>query len=118
MGDAAELRIALLNKPKGRAQEGAEHSPRWEAVLLTVILALSLATGLLYARLLPPWELWKKVATSNRLERDFREARRRSRPMGLFPNEESAQRIFCRVTNSFYRNGHHPLPTRSAESLT
>jgi transposase-like protein len=65
-----------------------------------------------------PKELWKKVRTTNVLERDFREVRRRTRPMGFFPHEESAQRIFYGVTNGIHQNGHHPLPTISAEILT
>jgi transposase-like protein len=65
-----------------------------------------------------PEELWKKIRTTNLLERDFREVRRRTRPMGFFPHEESAQRIFYGVTNGIHRNGHHPLPTISAEILT
>jgi transposase-like protein len=65
-----------------------------------------------------PKELWKKVRTTNMLERDFREVRRRTRPMGFFPHEESAQRIFYGVTNGIHQNGHHPLPTISAEYLT
>jgi transposase-like protein len=65
-----------------------------------------------------PNELWKKVRTTNLLERDFREVRRRTRPMGFFPHEQSAQRIFYGVTNGIHRNGHHPLATKSAEILT
>jgi putative transposase len=65
-----------------------------------------------------PRELWKKIRTTNMLERDFREVRRRTRPMGFFPHEESAQRIFYGVTNGIRQNGHHPLPTISAEILT
>jgi len=65
-----------------------------------------------------PKELWRKVRTTNLLERDFREVRRRTRPMGFFPHEESAQRIFYGVTNGIHHNGHHPLPTISAEILT
>jgi transposase-like protein len=65
-----------------------------------------------------PEELWKKIRTTNLLERDFREVRRRTRPMGFFPHEESAQRIFYGITNGIHRNGHHPLPTISAEILT
>ena len=63
-------------------------------------------------------ELWKKIRTTNILEREFREVRRRTRPMGFFPTEASANRIFYGVTNGIYRNGHHPLPSISAESLT
>jgi len=65
-----------------------------------------------------PRELWKKIRTTNMLERDFREVRRRTRPMGLFPHEESAQRIFYGVTNGIHKNGHHPLASISAEILT
>jgi len=65
-----------------------------------------------------PRELWKKVRTTNILERDFREVRRRTRPMGVLPNEESAERIFYGVTNGIHNNGHHPLPVISAEKLT
>ena len=65
-----------------------------------------------------PRELWKKIRTTNMLERDFREVRRRTRPMGFFPHEESAQRIFYRVTNGTYQNGHHLAPSKSAEILT
>ena len=65
-----------------------------------------------------PKELWKKIRTTNMLERDFREVRRRTRPMGFFPHEASAQRIFYGVTNGIRQNGHHPLASISAEILT
>ena len=65
-----------------------------------------------------PRELWKKIRTTNMLERDFREVRRRTRPMGFFPHEASAQRIFYGVTNGIHQNGHHPLASISAEMLT
>jgi hypothetical protein len=52
------------------------------------------------------------------MERDFREVRRRTRPMGVFPNEDSAERIFYGVTNGIHDNGQHPLPVISAEKLT
>lgn len=65
-----------------------------------------------------PKEWWKKIRTTNLLEREFREVRRRTRPMGVFPHQESAQRIFYGVTSGIHRNGYHPLPIKSAESLT
>ena len=65
-----------------------------------------------------PKELWKKIRTTNILERDFREVRRRTRPMGVLPNEDSAVRIFYGVTNGIHNNGHHPLPSISAKILT
>ena len=65
-----------------------------------------------------PEELWKKIRTTNILERDFREVRRRTRPMGFFPHEESCQRIFYGVTNGIHQNGQHPVASISAEILT
>jgi len=62
-----------------------------------------------------PRELWKKIRTTNILERDFREVRRRIRSMGVLPNEDSAGRIFYGVTNGIRNNGHHPLPSISAK---
>jgi transposase-like protein len=40
-------------------------------------------------------ELWKKVRTTNVIERQFRELRKRIRPMCSFANGESCQRIVC-----------------------
>ena len=65
-----------------------------------------------------PKELWQKIRTTNILERDFREVRRRTRPMGVFPNEQSAGKIFYGVTKGIHNNGQHPLPVISAEMLT
>jgi putative transposase len=51
-----------------------------------------------------PSELWKKIRTTNILERTFREYRRRTRPMQFFPNPESAERIYYGVTDYLNRN--------------
>ena len=40
-------------------------------------------------------ELWKKVRTTNVIERQFRELRKRIRPMCSFANGESCSRIVC-----------------------
>jgi transposase-like protein len=40
-------------------------------------------------------ELWKKVRTTNVIERQFRELRKRTRPMCSFANDESCARIVC-----------------------
>ena len=51
-----------------------------------------------------PSELWKKIRTTNILERTFREYRRRTRPMQVFPNPESAERIYYGVTDYLNQN--------------
>ena len=58
-----------------------------------------------------PKELWKKIRTTNGLERAFREVRRRTRPMGVFTNEQSAERIFYGVTQYM-----HPTDTSLSQS--
>ncbi len=56
-----------------------------------------------------PQELWKKIRTTNVLERIFREYRRRTRPMQIFPNPESAERIYYGVTEYLNQNWKHRL---------
>jgi putative transposase len=58
---------------------------------------------LLHYYAFPP-ELWKKIRTTNVLERTFREYRRRTRPMQVFPNPESAERIYYGVTDYLNQN--------------
>ncbi|MDI6841159.1 MAG: IS256 family transposase [bacterium] len=42
--------------------------------------------------------LWKSIRTTNILERAFREVRRRTRPMNIFPNSDSSVRIMYAIT--------------------
>ena len=44
-----------------------------------------------------PKEHWKKVRTTNAIERAFREVRRRIRPMTCFENSSSVDRIIFGV---------------------
>lgn len=46
-----------------------------------------------------PEAIWKKVRTTNVIERSFREVRRRTRPMSCFNNNESIERIVYAVMN-------------------
>lgn len=47
-----------------------------------------------------PKHLWRKLRTTNIIERTFREVRRRTRPMSCFQNQDSVQRIIFAI---FYR---------------
>jgi transposase-like protein len=52
---------------------------------------------------------WKTIRTTNILERGFREIRRRTWPMGIFTNAESAERIMDGVTEHLNANWQaHP----------
>ena len=48
-----------------------------------------------------PKEHWKKVRTTNLIERIFREVRRRTRPMTCFANKASCDRIIFAVFKDF-----------------
>lgn len=55
-------------------------------------------------------DLWSRLRTTNLIERSFREVRRRTRPMGVFTNTDSLQRIVFAVffhLNTNWRK--HPL---------
>ncbi len=57
-----------------------------------------------------PQDLWKTIRTTNILERAFREVRRRTRPMGVFTNADSAERIMYGVARGLNANWEeHPL---------
>jgi len=59
-----------------------------------------------------PKEVWKQVRTTNILERAFREVRRRTRPMGVFPNEASANWLLYGISKGMHRNGLHPVESQ------
>lgn len=59
-----------------------------------------------------PKEVWKQIRTTNVLERAFREVRRRTRPMGVFPNEASANRLLYGISKGMHWNGLHPVESQ------
>ena len=48
-----------------------------------------------------PQPLWKKLRTTNAIERCFVEVRRRTRPMVVFTNVQSVDRIIYAIFNRF-----------------
>jgi len=46
-----------------------------------------------------PKEYWKRLRTTNPIERQFREVRRRTRPMSCFQNRNSVERIIFAIFN-------------------
>jgi transposase-like protein len=57
----------------------------------------------------------KMIRTTNRLERAFREVRRRTRPMGTYVTKDSAERIMFGITDTMNRNwSGTPRLTKSA----
>lgn len=69
----------------------------------------------LLAFLVCPQQDWKKIRTTNAIERSFREVRRRTRPMSCFNNQRSCQRIIYGVVSHLNTKWHHQ---RKKGSLT
>jgi transposase-like protein len=65
-----------------------------------------------------PEKDWKKIRTTNTIERGFREVRRRIRPMTIFSNTLSCDRIMVAVFNKInMRWRKHPSPkTKSTQN--
>ena len=51
-----------------------------------------------------PEHLWKKLRTTNIIERCFREVRRRTRPMSCFQNNDSVHRIIYAIFNKLNKS--------------
>ncbi len=60
---------------------------------------------------------WRKIRTTNAIERAFREVRRRTRPMSCFTNEASCDRIIYAVIHHLNARWEpHPLPQFTQKS--
>jgi len=51
-----------------------------------------------------PDSIWKKIRTTNIIERSFREVRRRVRPMSCFENDASCSRIIFGVISQLNKS--------------
>ena len=51
------------------------------------------------------WFLWRQIRTTNLIERVFREVRKRVKPMGVFNNRNSRERILFPIFFNLYSKG-------------
>jgi transposase-like protein len=49
-------------------------------------------------------ESWKKIRTTNAIERSFQEVRRRTRPMGIALPPHATERLFTGIANNLNAN--------------
>jgi putative transposase len=73
----------------------------WQAVYPRVVKSLEKDLPELLNFYAFPKHLWKKLCTTNAIERCFVEVRRRTRPMGVFTNVQSVDRILYAIFNRF-----------------
>ena len=83
---------------------------RWRGAAPRAVACLEQDLEALLAFFACPRAHWRTVRTTNAIERAFREARRRTRPMSCFTNAASCDRIIYAVIHHLNtRWGRHPL---------
>jgi putative transposase len=88
-----------------------EWAQRWREIAAKAVKCLEEDLDELLNFLGQPKEVWKKVRTTNVIERVFREVRRRTRPMSCFNNSASIYRIiFGIISNLNAKWQDKPLP--------
>jgi len=100
---------------KARTQREAkdrflEWSHQWQPITPRAVACLEEDLDELLNFLNCPEEHWKRVRTTNVIERAFREVRRRTRPMSCFQNSASVDRIIYGVISYLNKKWEeHPL---------
>jgi putative transposase len=93
----------IYNQPNRRAAIKAyrEWAIRWREEEPEAVQCLAKDLEELLTFYLMPEAHWKKIRTTNLIERIFREVRRRTRPMTCFANKASCDRIIFAVFEAF-----------------
>jgi len=99
--EAVKKDLAAISNAKGlrQAQSALKRfAHRWTSPYPKALASLKECEEelLTFFKILDP-KLWKKIRTTNLIERRFRELRRRTRPMGVFSDKTSMERILYAV---------------------
>jgi putative transposase len=101
----AEASAIYRAKSKNQAQQAFRHwKLRWEKRRRNAVSCLERHLDALLNFFQVPQAHWKKVRTTNVIERAFREVRRRTRPMSSFTNPQSCDRIVFGVITHLNRS--------------
>lgn len=93
-----EVKLIYLAQTRREAVElFRDWASKWRAVAPRAVACLEDDLEELVSFLDRPREHWKKIRTTNVIERAFREVRRRTRPMSCFQNPASVDRIIYGV---------------------
>jgi transposase-like protein len=83
----------------------------WRDVAAKAVACVEQDLDELLSFLAAPKSHWRKVRTTNAIERAFREVRRRTRPMSCFQNSASVNRIIYGIVSHLNNNWKQmPLP--------
>jgi putative transposase len=104
-------------KDRGEAVQAARRfGARWQPVYPAMVTRLKQDLPELLTFFDFPRHLWRKLRTTNVIERCFVEVRRRTRPMVCFVNVESVDRIIYAIFNSY--NDRHEWRNRTPRLFT
>ncbi len=91
--------IYSANNRSEATQEYRSWAKKWRPISPEAVKCLERDLEELLNFYASPKEMWKKLRTTNVIERAFREVRRRTRPMTCFNNSQSIERIVYAVLN-------------------
>ena len=115
------LRLArriYLARSRPAAERALQHWVQaWQRTAPHAVACLLRDWEALLAFYLTPQRDWRRIRTTNAIERAFREIRRRTRPMTCFTNLASCDRIMYAVVHAFnLRHAGRPLSWESTQN--
>jgi putative transposase len=117
--DAVKAEAQAIYRAENRRQAeraARRFRPRWQAVYAAMVKQLERDWPELLTFFDFPRPLWRKLRTTNVIERCFVEVRRRTRPMVCFVNVESVDRIIYAISNAY--NEQHEWRNRTLRLFT
>lgn len=110
-------KIYLATSRRDALQKLRAWSKSWQTVAPKAVRCLTADIEELVNFFAEPEALWSKVRTTNAIERCFRELRKRTRPMCLFGNNASCERIAYALFNK-YNNQWKDRPLKALKEFT
>jgi transposase-like protein len=102
LGEAKKIyQAATLKEARSTFTEWAS---KWRASEAGAVSCLETDIDEMIPFLQCPAQHWRKIRTTNAIERAFREVRRRTRPMNCFQNTESVDRIIYGIISHLNNN--------------
>jgi putative transposase len=96
----------MLPQSRSQAQTAFRNfRTRWKRDYSSIVKQLERDLPELVSFFSLPKHLWRKLRTTNVIERCFVEVRRRTRPMVCFVNVKSVDRIICSISRDLTCNG-------------
>jgi putative transposase len=107
--------IYLAENQREAVRRFKDWAQAWRGQVPEAVACIERDMELLIAFYKCPREDWRKVRTTNAIERAFREVRRRTRPMSSFTNPDSCRRIAYGVFSHLNKSWENRLQPQSTQ---